>query len=143
MLWLNVIHIREVIYKLMLCSFFLTTTFYDTRPVPAGIKRPTTTFSFKPRKSSSLPVTAASVNTRGFLERCSRNERVSRKRRFSNTHQLTFKLRRELVCARTACFLHHADVIHLLAFDEACITAISDINFTQHLTYNHFNVLCR
>ena len=34
------------------------------RPVPAGIKRPTTTFSFKPRKSSSLPVTAASVNTR-------------------------------------------------------------------------------
>ena len=34
------------------------------RPVPAGMRRPTMTFSFKPRRSSRLPMIAASVRTR-------------------------------------------------------------------------------
>ena len=33
-------------------------------PVPAGIRRPTMTFSFRPRSSSRLPMIAASVSTR-------------------------------------------------------------------------------
>ena len=33
-------------------------------PVPAGIRRPTMTFSFRPRSSSRLPMMAASVSTR-------------------------------------------------------------------------------
>jgi hypothetical protein len=33
-------------------------------PVPAGISRPTMTFSFKPSSVSTLPCTAASVSTR-------------------------------------------------------------------------------
>ena len=34
------------------------------KPVPAGIKRPTMTFSLSPRNSSCFPVTEASVRTR-------------------------------------------------------------------------------
>ncbi len=33
-------------------------------PVPAGISRPTMTFSFRPSSASALPLTAASVSTR-------------------------------------------------------------------------------
>ena len=33
-------------------------------PVPAGINRPTITFSLSPRSSSRLPMIAASVSTR-------------------------------------------------------------------------------
>ena len=33
-------------------------------PVPAGISRPTMTFSFRPSSVSALPLTAASVSTR-------------------------------------------------------------------------------
>ena len=35
-----------------------------TLPVPAGIRRPTMTFSFSPTRLSTRPETAASVNTR-------------------------------------------------------------------------------
>src|SRR6056297_1961190 len=35
-----------------------------TRPVPAGIRRPTITFSLSPRRLSTVPRTAASVSTR-------------------------------------------------------------------------------
>ena len=37
---------------------------YLRTPVPAGIRLPTITFSFKPRRSSRFPLTAASVSTR-------------------------------------------------------------------------------
>src|SRR5262245_38490985 len=37
---------------------------WAANPVPAGIRRPTMTFSFKPRRSSFRPRTAASVRTR-------------------------------------------------------------------------------
>src|SRR5690606_42065174 len=37
---------------------------WSARPVPAGLRRPTTTFSFRPRRWSRLPVAAASVSTR-------------------------------------------------------------------------------
>src|SRR5205085_6737703 len=44
-------------------SFFLRVEWY-ARPVPAGMRRPTITFSFRPRRSSFLPMMAASVSTR-------------------------------------------------------------------------------
>ena len=37
---------------------------WKAMPVPAGIRRPTMTFSFRPRSSSRLPMIAASVRTR-------------------------------------------------------------------------------
>src|SRR5688572_18671595 len=37
---------------------------YHQKPVPAGIRRPIVTFSFRPRKQSILPEIAASVSTR-------------------------------------------------------------------------------
>ena len=37
---------------------------WNAKPVPAGINRPTMTFSFRPRNSSRLPMMAASVKTR-------------------------------------------------------------------------------
>ena len=37
---------------------------WKARPVPAGIRRPTMTFSFRPRRPSRLPMIAASVSTR-------------------------------------------------------------------------------
>ena len=37
---------------------------WKAMPVPAGISRPTMTFSFRPRSSSRLPMIAASVSTR-------------------------------------------------------------------------------
>src|SRR5258706_11775175 len=43
-------------------SFFLRVEWY-ARPVPAGMRRPTITFSFSPRRSSFLPMIAASVST--------------------------------------------------------------------------------
>jgi hypothetical protein len=46
--------------------------------VPAGISRPTMTFSFKPRRSSRLPMIAASVSTRvvSWNEAAEMNESV-------------------------------------------------------------------
>src|SRR5579862_960324 len=43
-------------------SFFLRVEWY-ARPVPAGMRRPTMTFSLRPRRSSFLPMIAASVST--------------------------------------------------------------------------------
>ena len=47
-------------------------------PVPAGIRRPTMTFSFRPRSSSRLPMIAASVSTRvvSWKEAAEMNESV-------------------------------------------------------------------
>ncbi len=47
-------------------------------PVPAGIRRPTMTFSFRPSSVSDLPLTAASVSTRvvSWNDAAEMNERV-------------------------------------------------------------------
>ncbi len=49
-------------------------------PVPAGMRRPTMTFSFRPSSVSTLPLTAASVRTRvvSWNEAAEMNERVCR-----------------------------------------------------------------
>ena len=49
-------------------------------PVPAGIRRPTMTFSLRPSSVSCLPLTAASVRTRvvSWNEAAEMNERVCR-----------------------------------------------------------------
>ena len=49
-------------------------------PVPAGISRPTMTFSFRPSSVSILPLTAASVSTRvvSWNEAAEMNDRVCR-----------------------------------------------------------------
>ena len=49
-----------------------------TAPVPAGIRRPTITFSFRPMRLSVLPITDASVSTRvvSWNEAAEMNERV-------------------------------------------------------------------
>src|SRR5690606_4945617 len=43
---------------------FLRRCVWYARPVPAGIRRPTMTFSLRPRRPSRVPRTAASVRTR-------------------------------------------------------------------------------
>ena len=50
------------------------------RPVPAGMSRPTMTFSLRPRRSSYLPMMAASVSTRvvSWKEAAEMNESVDR-----------------------------------------------------------------
>ena len=47
-------------------------------PVPAGMSRPTITFSLRPSRVSTLPLTAASVSTRvvSWNEAAEMNERV-------------------------------------------------------------------
>src|SRR5205823_8260744 len=45
-------------------SFCFLRALWYARPVPAGISRPTITFSLRPRRSSFLPMIAASVSTR-------------------------------------------------------------------------------
>src|SRR6185437_13945817 len=49
-------------------------------PVPAGISRPTITFSLRPSSGSTLPLTAASVSTRVVFwnDAAEKNERVCR-----------------------------------------------------------------
>ena len=49
-------------------------------PVPAGMSRPTMTFSFRPSSVSTLPLTAASVSTRvvSWNDAAEMNERVCR-----------------------------------------------------------------
>src|SRR5206468_4200435 len=56
---------------------FLRVEWY-ARPVPAGMRRPTITFSFKPLRSSFLPMIAASVSTRvvSWNEAADMNESV-------------------------------------------------------------------
>ena len=67
------------------CAKIISSRMFATRrslaiaaPVPAGMRRPTMTFSFKPSKVSVLPLTAASVNTRvvSWKEAAEMNERV-------------------------------------------------------------------
>src|ERR1700739_4806883 len=61
--------------RISLSRFIATSRIFAIEaPVPAGIRRPTMTFSFRPSSGSTLAVTAASVSTRGVSEqnRCAR-----------------------------------------------------------------------
>ena len=55
------LHLR---FKFFILSAAMARKRFMTDPVPAGIKRPTITFSFSPTRLSRFPETAASVSTR-------------------------------------------------------------------------------
>ena len=74
------------------------------RPVPAGIKRPTMTFSFRPRSPSCLAHDRRfGQNTGRFLEGSGRDERIGRQGCLGNAQQNVF------VSCRSLAFGDHAD----------------------------------
>ena len=111
-------------------------------PVPAGISRPTITFSLRPSSVSTLPWTAASVSTRVV----SWNEAAEMKLRVC---------RRALVMPSSTglpsaffCFfsslrvgLVHLLAIDLLAGEQRGVAAVGDLDLLQHLANDHLDVL--
>ena len=77
---------------------------WKAMPVPAGISRPTMTFSFRPRSSSRLPMMAASVSTRVVSWKdAAEMKRVGRQRRLGDAQQHVGVGRRQLAVRAHAC----------------------------------------
>src|SRR6266566_1191122 len=89
-------------------------------PVPAGISRPTMTFSFRPSSVSCLPLTAASVSTRVV----SWNEAAQNRMTLGGLLALLLHPRVEFV---------ELDLVHLLARDQVGLARIGDLDLLQHL----------
>ena len=80
-------------------------------------------------------------DTGSLLERCGRDERIGRQRRFGNTQQDVFDASRLFAfCQHFLVFNHHFGALNLLTSDEVGITRIGDVHTTQHLANDHFNV---
>ena len=89
-------------------------------PVPAGMRRPTITFSLRPSSLSTLPLTAASVRTRvvSWNDAAEMNERVC-KARLGDAEQHGRAARRLAAVARPASVgLVHLDQVDLFACQE-------------------------
>ena len=111
-------------------------------PVPAGISRPTMTFSLRPLSVSILPWTEASVSTRVV----SWNEAAEMKLRVCSD-ALVMPSRTGLPSA-CFCFLSQlgVDLVHLLAVDllagqQGGVAAVGDLDLLQHLANDHLDVL--
>ena len=112
-------------------------------PVPAGISRPTITFSFRPSSMSTLPLTAASVRTRvvSWKEAAENTERVC-KRRLGDAQQdgaafggLVAVVRRLLVGG------FQFRRVDMLAGDQRGFAAVGDFQLLHHLAADHFDML--
>src|SRR3977135_2025775 len=97
-------------------------------PVPAGISRPTMTFSLRPSSGSTLPLTAASVSTRVV----SWNEAAQHRR---------FRCRFRALFLGLGVDLVELDLVDLFAGDHVGFALVGDLHLLQHLTDNHLDVL--
>ena len=112
-------------------------------PVPAGISRPTMTFSLSPSSVSALPLTAASVSTRvvSWNDAAEMNERVCSE---------ALVMPSSTGCA-VAGFLPSAPKRALTSSNSVLSTCspwirsvspeVVDLHLLQHLPYDHFDVL--
>src|SRR5690606_3262831 len=81
-------------------------------------------------------------NTRGLLERRSRDEAFRCQRGLGDTEQYAIELGWLFAFStQTDVFSHDACVFDLFTFDERRITHFKNFNFTQHLTHDYFDVL--
>ena len=112
-------------------------------PVPAGIRRPTMTFSFRPSSVSTLPLTAASVSTRvvSWKDAAEMKERVCRLALVmpSSTGTPT----RGLLALRERRLVGRLEIelVDLLADQEVGVAGIDDVDLLQHLADDHLDVL--
>ena len=112
-------------------------------PVPAGISRPTMTFSLRPSSVSDLPLTAASVSTRvvSWNEAAEMNERVCSEALVMPSSTGLADAGR--LPAFSACGIHllELDPVELLALDEVRLARIRDLDLLQHLPNDDLDVL--
>ena len=114
-----------------------------TLPVPAGIRRPTITFSLSPISLSIRPETAASVSTRVV----SWNEAAEMK-------ELVCRLALVMPCSTGGAVRQaqplglglgvarvELDAVDLLADQEGGLAGILDLDLLQHLADDHLDVL--
>jgi len=112
-------------------------------PVPAGIRRPTMTFSLRPTRLSTLPVYSRfGKDSGGFLERSRRNERLGLQARLGDA------LQHRQVARRLAAFGLHFGVLGVelqlvghFADQEGGIATVDHFHLLQHLADDHFDVL--
>ena len=111
-------------------------------PVPAGMRRPTITFSLSPISVSFLPSTAACVSTRvvSWNEAAEMNERVCSEALVmpSSTGLPVGGL---LALAELGVDLVHLLVVDLLAGQQRGVAAVGDLDLLQHLANDHLDVL--
>jgi hypothetical protein len=111
--------------------------------VPAGIRRPTITFSFNPAQVVPLAHDRGlGEDARGLLERRRRDERVGRQRRLGDAEQHVLERRRLLVLAGLLVVLvQQVRALDLLALDEARVARLGDLHAAEHLPHDHLDVL--
>src|SRR6476660_1611516 len=109
-------------------------------PVPAGMSRPTMTFSLRPSSTSVLPRTAASVSTRvvSWKEAAEMKERVCR---------LALVMPSSTGCPVAGLRLDRGvgvlevDPVHLLPLEEVGRAWIVHLGLLQHLPDDHLDML--
>ena len=112
-------------------------------PVPAGMRRPTMTFSLRPSSVSILPCVAASVRTRVVSWKdAAEMKRACLQRRLGDAEQ------HRLASCRAQAFGFQLGVlavklftVNLLADQHGRFASVGDFNLLQHLANDHFDVL--
>src|SRR5213079_1512920 len=112
-------------------------------PVPAGMRRPTMTFSLRPRRWSTRPATRRfGEDARGLLEGRRGDERAGREGRFGDAEEERDSVRRLAAAVHDLFVLfHEAETIDLLIDEEIGIADARHANAAQHLTADDFDVL--
>ena len=112
-------------------------------PVPAGMRRPTMTFSLRPSSVSILPCTAASVRTRVVSwKEAAEMKRARLQRSLGDAKQHRLADRRRRPSASSLAFsLVKLFTVNLLAHQHGGFAGIGDFNLLQHLANDHFDVL--
>src|SRR3954468_6454451 len=112
-------------------------------PVPAGMRRPTMTFSLRPRRWSTRPAMLASVSTRVV----SWNEAAEMKLSVDSGRLGDAEEERGAVGGFAAAvhhflvLFHEAETIDLLVDEEVRIADAGHADGTEHLAADHFDVL--
>jgi hypothetical protein len=111
-------------------------------PVPAGISRPTMTFSFRPTSLSRLPCTEASVSTRvvSWKDAAEMKDRVC-------SDALVIPSRIGSPCAggrpwrSPSRWPRRTRLVDVLALQKRRLPAVEDLPLLQHLADDHLDVL--
>ena len=113
-----------------------------TLPVPAGISRPTITFSLSPAGLDPAGHRRLGQDARRLLERGRRDERVGLQARLGDALQYRVGDRRpQPVPFRLDVLLIEFGTVDLFAGEEGGLAGFLDLHLLQHLAHDHFDVL--
>src|ERR1700712_812529 len=113
-------------------------------PLPAGITRPTMTFSLRPRRPSILPLIAASVRTRVVSWKLAAEMKLSVERLALGIPRRSGPPPAGATPAprpHPVVLLVEPPTVHLLVDQELRVPDLLDLHRPHHLAHDHLDVL--